>query len=455
MPIIKPPKSKLKKKALETNPHGAIITSLFNNPAMPVPGDKGKRKYGRLTYAELRNLSVSNEIIRICINKIKSEVSKTPSIFRAKDSLKAESLKPQLEFLNSLYEHPNQAGDSWRDIIVKLVEDILVLDMGVLEKVKNLKGEVLEIYQVDGGTIVVNTDKFGLFKDPAYYQYLGYSTQPDAEFELDDLLIFQVNPQGTVGKVGYGSSPVEAIAMTALTSLQTAMYNQTFFDQNTLPPNMINLPGISNDALVGFREQFVSTLQGKPWSTVFTNSPTSIDVKPLRPTNMEMQFMELTKWLTHLILSVFGLNPVDLGMVEDVNRSNSEVQQELSRTQGIANILDVIAQEINRDLVGDLAMYDPKFKDIEFAWVIEEKTDPYVQAQVDQIRIQNGIVTPNEIRARDGLKPLVEPAIIPGQQYNEDEDPTKDKEGEDPSKGKKEEVKKSIYDAIYDSYMQQ
>jgi len=392
--------AKNKKKSKEFDVKSPFTSFYFGGVGV---SKKGRMNRGRITQADLRALSRSNDLVRICISKIRNAVCRTPWIVRATDEENAVTYAPQVDYINNLLKHPNSSDDSMRSLISKIVEDVLVIDSGVVEKVKNLKGEIVEIYQVDGATIRPNIDEYGVYAEPAYYQYVDPGSQiPDAEFDINDLLVFRVFPNGESGKIGYGYSPVESIAMTVISSLNAMIYNSKYFDDSKLPPFLFNLAKVPAEELRAFKDAWEAQMSGKPWANVFTNAE-NMTAQPLRPSNVDMQFTQLNDWLTKVILSAFELNPIDMGMSESTSRSNSQTQERLTKNQGIASILDVIAQEINDDLIGDMAKIDPAFENVEFAWDNQDKIDDLTQAQVDQIYLVNGVLSPNDVRTRDGM----------------------------------------------------
>ncbi len=396
--------AKTKKKAIESKKGKLPLSSQFGYTAST---QKGRNKPMRITFDELRGLSYNNNIVRVCINKWKHIISRVQFIVRAKDETRSEELQPQIDFVAKLLTHPNTGTqDTFRTFMSKIVEDIAVIDNGIVEKVRNAKGDIVELYQVDGSTIRPNFDEFGCYTEPAFYQYVdGGSANPDVEFGLDDLMLFQMNPQGQNGRIGYGMSPVESIAMTVTASLQAALFNQSYFDENKIPPAVINLPEVPMEELMAFKAGFEQQLQGKPWSNAFTNSKT-IDIKQLRPSNADMQFYELNKWLATIICAAFEMSPQEIGLTMDINRATGEVQDRITRTQGIANMLSVISETINHGILDDLAQRDPKFAEIEFDWEDIDKLDDLTQAQIDDIYLKNGKTYVNEVRLRDGQDPV-------------------------------------------------
>lgn len=378
---------------------------------------KGRRKQSLITAQTLRDVAAANPIARVCIRKIKQKVAKSPFLIRIKDDEARKNpelrkqLKPYMDYVFHLLHKPNDDDDTFRTITSKMLEDALVLDMGVWEKVRNPRGEIVQLYQVDGATIRPNLDDLGQFQKDAYYQYLTQGqAEPDAKFFKDDLCIFMADPKGEAGHVGYGRSPIEDIINTVLTSIQANAYNQSYFDESKLPPAVFNMKGVANDQLIKFKNQWEASMDKGQHQSAFTNAE-ALTIQLLRGTNQEMQFYELSLWLARIIFGAFELSPQEVGFTQDINKATAEVQQDITEQGGYSTYLDLIAEEINVDIIEDLGNIDARFREIEFAWDIREELDPKTQAEIDQIRITSGIDTPDEIRQRDGKDPLGANAI--------------------------------------------
>lgn len=398
--------TKSTKKEAKESRAGIVLSDQF---AFNVQLTKSREKPSRISFFDLRNLANNNNLVRICINKIKHLALKVPYVIRAKNPKEHEKLQKQIEYLEKLLEYPNSNDDTNRTLFSKVIEDVLIMDQGFVEKVRNAKGWVTELYHVDGATMKPNIDEYGLYKEDAYSQYLvNGTTTSDADFGMDDLMLFMINPQGQSGKIGYGLSPVESIVSTVVGSLQASLYNMNYFDDSRLPPAIVNLPKVPTEALVAFKNGFEQQLAGKPWSNAYTNADGKIDVKLLRPNNQEMQFYELNLWLARIIFAAFEVSPEDLGFTMDVNRATAQVQERITKQGGVGNMLDVIAEEINVDLINDLAQYDPLFNEIEFSYDVQDKLDEASQSVIDKTYVEAGVLTPDEIRIRMGLDPMTD-----------------------------------------------
>lgn len=367
-------------------------------------GKKSRNKPG-LDYRSLRNLSKNNDIVRIVIDRVKHRVTKTPYVVKAKDESQQEKLQPFIEYIEKILSYPNNNDDTFRTLFSKIVEDILVIDRGCIEKVRNARGEIVQLYHVDGSTIYPNIDEYGLYQEPAYFQFLAGEQKPTAELEDTDLLLFIMNPQSVAGHYGFGSSPVENVVSTVLTSLQAMTYNADYFDSEKVPPFWANLAGVDQNELVRFKQAFDTQLNKGNWSSPFTNAEKA-DIKTLRPSNQDMQFYELNIWLARIVCAEFEISPQEIGLTMDVNRSTAEEQGNIT-AEGIDNVLRVISEEINNDLIGDLAEnIDERFNDIEFIWDTSKEIGEKERAEIDKIHIEAGLRTADELRARDGLEPI-------------------------------------------------
>jgi len=443
-------KSTLGKKSKKSK-EVKTLADQFNRPQTT-----GRRKPGRVSYQQLRNIAQNNDLISTVVTRLKKSVVKVPwhirpkGFFMSPDEKQkaADNLKPEIEYVTDLLRRPNSNDDTFRTLFIKVLDDILVLDNGVTEKVKNVAGAVIELYQVDGSTIRPNVDAKGLYKNDAYLQYVSTpalfgsitTRKADVKFQQDELLIFQENPSGVAGRTGYGMSPVELIVYTALTSINAMVYNADFFDGNKVPPFMFNLEGVGTDEVLAFKTQFEEQMSGNAWSAAFTNAA-NLQAQSLRPNNQEMQFYQLNLWLARIIFAAFGVAPQDLGFTMETNKATAQVQRDITKAQGVAFLLDVLAEEINEDLIMDLEDFDPRFGEIEFAWDNQDKLDAKTQAEIDEIYLKNGKTHVNEIRIRDGEKAYEFPeANVPFGTIDADvdfDDP--DKKEKDAKNKKKEE----------------
>ena len=80
-----------------------------------------------------------------------------------------EEDEKERQFIKNFFLNPNSDNESFAHIVRKLIYDISVLDSGVLVKVYNKLGELLQLRVVDGSSINKNPDEHGSLAQRAEY----------------------------------------------------------------------------------------------------------------------------------------------------------------------------------------------------------------------------------------------------------------------------------------------
>lgn len=437
--------------------------------------EKGLTKPGKISYDTLRRAAQSVHIARICINTLKSKITKTPWVIKSRDPLKKIDEK-QKKKIEDLLNHPNQNSENFRSLMDKILEDLLVLDAVSIEKTRYENGELAELFFVDSATIRPVFDQFGnqdveipldtkengtVDMPVSYIQVLDNSQYGGPEsgeivaaWPKKDFIHFHAHPQGSMEGYGYGLSPLEGVLSVVANILNADNYNSTYFQEGSFPPIIIHFTGQVNQRdLDMYREYFVQELTGnfhRPAISMGVQKPEILDLKS--DTNRDMQFMEFMLLLAKLLCAAYGLSPQDIGLTDDVNRSTSETMEDLSNQKGYGSILDLVKEVINQQIIWS----DFGFEDMEFDWVSQDSTEPATASTIYDTELKNGTSTINEVRERqgktpygdwadepmfltvDGYKPLLVPTqdIEEGEQEEDDavingEKPYQDQETED------------------------
>ena len=219
-----------------------VLTNGFKGA--PVQYDKGAIKPGIISNDQLRQIAEYDAIIGICVSTIKKSVSQCDwSIV----PMKGKKANPEtIEKLTNFFLSPNTEGESLRCLLDMFLEDILILDAGVLEKVYGPEGNLLEMYAIDGATIRKKMNAEGK-TDPneAYAQVID--NEVVSTFSRKEIIYMMQNPQTNVKSYGYGKSPIEKIMLTVQSALQADMYNAKAFSSDNVPPGLIDLGDMSDE----------------------------------------------------------------------------------------------------------------------------------------------------------------------------------------------------------------
>ena len=386
---------------------------------------KGLTKPGSVGYDTLRRISMSVHIVRICINVLKTKITKTPWVIKSIDPLKEidETKKAKIE---ALLNKPNRNSENFRSLCDKILEDLLVLDTVSIEKTRFPDGELAELYFIDSATIrpvfdehgnqdleiPLNTENEGIKDLPvSFIQVLNNSQYGGPEsgdivaaWPKKDMISFHMYPQGSMEMFGYGLSPIEGVLSVVTNLLNADNYNSTYFEEGSFPPILIHFTGnVQPRDLEAYREYFIQEFTSnfhRPAITMGAQKPELLDLKA--DNNRDMQFMEYQRWLAGLLCAAYGLSPQDIGLTDDVNRSTSETMEDLSNQKGYGSILNLLKEVINEQIIWS----DFGYEDIEFDWVAQDSTEPEKAAIIYDTELKNGTATINEVREMQGKVPF-------------------------------------------------
>ena len=369
---------------------------------------RDSRGYGKRGARLLRNFSENNEWVRAAINRRKHALSRAKwNIVRLDDIRKAPD-PAVVKRVRDLFAFVNPTRESFGSFLMKLVEDILVLDAGCIEKVHTVGGDLTQLWPVDGATITVD-GRWELTANPnspRYYQFEQF--KKIADLYNDQLIYIMHNPR-TNTPIGW--SPVETLVRVIEAELYAENYDFDYLKQ-LIPEGMIDLgPGVSKPELDAFREYYETDIAGSrsvaiigggggPGDEAKPGTPTARYTEFTRSDNFETR-LKYKKYLATKIATVFEMDISAMNIVENVNRANAKTGQEQSDT-GLVGLAWALSEPITREILWEL---DPDhLHGFVFDGIVPR--DEMSQAKIDQIYMQIGVVTPNEIRARDGLPPV-------------------------------------------------
>ncbi len=417
---------------------------------------KGLSKPGSISYDTLRRAANSVHVARICINALKEKITKTKWVIKATDPSKKvnDEEKGKVE---QLLRHPNRNSETFRTLLDKMLEDLLVLDAVSIEKTRYPNGELAELYFVDSATIRPVFDEYGNqdvdiplktsenggnteMLPVSYLQILNNSQYGGPEsgdiiaaWPKKDMIHFHMHPQGSMEGFGYGLSPIEGVLSVVANLLNADNYNSTYFEEGSFPPIVLHLAGqISQRDAEAFREYMYQEMTGNFHRPAFMAGGEKMEVIDLKSdSNRDMQFMEYTIWLAKLMAAAYGLSPQDIGITDSVGSKNvAETQKDISQAMGYGSILALLTQVINEQIIDDFG-----FEDIEFEWVAPDTMDPQIAGTIYDQALKNGTMTVNEVREKIGETPFDEwadqPAILTAEGYKPLEPEAKQKALED------------------------
>jgi Phage portal protein len=394
----------------------SALPSIFNsygplNDAMPKPTPYNLRRFSE------------TPIARRAINCIKDRIAGMRWRVQPRQGYSLEAISggaERVRILTSNFECPNP-DDSFRSLAEQVLEDIIVGGYGAIEVQVNpawsagelgLMGESshptkialggaptaapLVLWPVDGASIRMNLEWDG---SPHSQRYLQVTDQSNSQIKLDDdeLIYIRLNPR-THTPFGLGRLEVAFETINAFLGAHryasrlasNSVVQYALWLQDLTPEHHERLIRWWQDEIEGTGKVPILSVESKPEVLRFGGG-TDADLR--------LQWQE---FLLRIVADAFDLPPFYLGVERDVNRSTAEEYNDLAFRQAIVPTARLLAESLTRDAIAKKLGWT----DLEFVFAELDTTDPLEEAQIQQILLQNGVLTVNEVRRMRGLGEL-------------------------------------------------
>ena len=142
-----------------------------------------------------------------------------------------------------------------------------------------------------------------------------------------------------------------------------------------------------------------------------TPDPTGIGAKwlELKRTPKDIEMRDLIGDIRRAVYRVFGVQPVEMGISDGINRATAQAQLDVSSSHLVTPILELLQSKINTQILPVLFGREVA-KEIRFRFNREARLnadDQQKLATKHQIYVRNGVMTRNEVREELGFLPIV------------------------------------------------
>lgn len=352
-----------------------------------------------VSFQDLRGLSEACNIMRLAIETRKDQIARLAWNIKLRDdeTKKGNTKKrdPRIAACEAFFRAPDKEHD-WATWLRLLVEDLLVIDAPTIIRRKDKGGKPYAFNVMDGALVKRVIDDDGLTPlppNPAYQQILHGLAAVD--YTTDQLLYM---PRNKRSHRLYGYSPVEQVVMMVNIALRRSVAQLNYFTEGNIPEALISCPPEWRPQQIReMQEIFDGMLRGDLAGRSGAKFvPGGLDVQFTKDALLKDEFDE---WLARIICFAFSIPPT--AFVKQMNRASSQTQKESADEEGLAPLQQWVKTMMDRLLAEDFAS-----PDLEFVWYDDTSADPLVLAQVNQIYVNTGIKTRNEVRGELGLDPI-------------------------------------------------
>lgn len=277
---------------------------------------------------------------------------------------------------------------------------------GALTNPKTGKGELLGIKTLDPRTVAIVSDEYGnIFR---YIQTMGdergWSVLDPVIFEPSEIFhwIDEQDPNAEV----FGISPLEHAIWEARTDLAAMTSNYKFFENDATPATWYVLDeNLTEDQAKEVAQWIKSQFKGADKRHKATTLRGVKEIKQIRLTNAEMEFLEGRHFTTEKICAAYGVPKVMLGYTDNVNYTNHEGQRKEFHDGTVSDYEDLWNTIVN-DVIKEIGLEN------QIAYMAKPPvfdTDAVIYERAIQAR-SAGLLTINGARRMIGQLPL-DPAM--------------------------------------------
>lgn len=306
---------------------------------------------------------------------------------------------------------PNKDGETWQELWTKADTDLLVFDAEAVELVEDGKGDLAELVALLSDEIVPERDGTGRLERYVQAPYGVATSAEPITFAPDELLYLNLFPN-TSGSAG--RPLIETVLDQAVTLLVSSQHAMLALDADEIPPGLLVLGGLGEQAARMARAD-LEAMKGKDHKVrVIAGglAGAGVDAKwvELRRPMKDLDLRPIVEDVRRTIWRVFGVQPVEMGAVADVNRSTAEAQVDVGASHLITPILEVKQAKLNARVVPRLVKDERVRAWVRFEFDLDARRSPEAQqalAETHAVHVRNGTMTRNEVRAEWGL-PAIE-----------------------------------------------
>jgi HK97 family phage portal protein len=371
------------------------LPSIFNSygplsEAMPKPTPYNLRRFSE------------TPIARRAINCIKDRVAGMRWRVQPRQGYALEAIRDgaaRVRVLTDNFDAPNP-DDSFRSMAEQVLEDIIVGGFGAIEvQASGDAGRPLLLWPVDGASIRMNVDWDGSPQSRRYTQVNDQASGTNSQIQLDDdeLIYIRLNPR-THTPFGLGRLEVAFETINSFLGAHrfagrlasNSVVQYALWLQDLTPEHHERLIRWWQDEIEGTGKVPILSAESKPEVLRFGGG-TDADLR--------LQWQE---FLLRIVADAFDLPPFYLGVDRDVNRSTAEEYNDLAFRQAIVPTARLLAEYLTRDAIAKKLGWS----DLEFVFADVDTTDPLEEVQIQQILLETGVLTVNEVRRMRGLPEL-------------------------------------------------
>lgn len=239
------------------------------------------------------------------------------------------------DVLRAVIEGPHLQNEDFDDLVAAAVEDMLGPGNAYWQFLRPKTGDlpVAALTTLDPLTVRHNVDEHGFFSEPPYWQARQafssgtVATLGEVEptpLQSDQLAVMRY-PKGNRSHKLYPVGAAWQVKEWLEILANSTLHHNRFYADNEIPPGLLQVVGGSSGTVETIKNQ-IKEASGDPRKAPVVGGEGAAQWIELGGTAVNLNVIEEQRWFYELCLGALGLGKAEVGMIEDVNRSNGEIE---------------------------------------------------------------------------------------------------------------------------------
>ncbi|KKL46696.1 hypothetical protein LCGC14_2342990, partial [marine sediment metagenome] len=301
----------------------------------------------KLSRRDLRKVYMRSAAVRPCVDFIVRSLSTCPWRIVAEPGVPKRDFNRAVE----LFTRP-APGHSFRGIRAQYLNDLMVMDGSVVEKVFSRGGDLVEFIPRDFSRFAVKWDNNGIIEEFIQVVVLSDGTEKTVPFAPDQISYSVLYPRTSSP---YGTPIIETITQEVAALLLASSDIAAFFDENEIPQGILSLGDLGQEGFERAQAEFEANKGGKTSRKLYVvHGPGDVKWVPFRRPYREQEIALIVPRIEKIVFRNFGVTPLDMGQSADVNRSTAEAYKELRAFTLFKPLMDLMAEKFTFDILHEI-----------------------------------------------------------------------------------------------------
>ena len=345
---------------------------------------------------------------------LKDDLTNVWSCYERRKNEIRKKRRREIKKIKNFFLQPNREED-FSEFMHKVLWDLLVFGKSSIYKILsagrliNNDGMITEMVSLKGSSVIPRKG-VKILSTTGYYQFVKepFSLDKAIFFELDEISYLQYLPNNYSI---HGLTPIEVIVQLVAENLFYDTKRVKEFEDGRPPEGLLLLNQVDEESEKSESSESVSEEQKESVNDEINKRSQLEDTIKVLTGVDKVQFidfsrkehdfkgLERSEFIWRAVALAYNMNPQEIGLVEDVNRSTAEVQEQSERRKGIKPLLQEIENKFTAEFIHEMG-----FTNYKFQYTSEENRRATAKIYKDEAFWKS----PNEIRVEDGREPYPE-----------------------------------------------